>query len=62
MSRDTCKPDDGAEAALPDRFFDGFQQVVAFQFLNFDFGVARDAERIGFDDLQARKQRRADSR
>jgi len=45
--------DDVAEAALADRFFDGFEEVVGFEFLDGDVGVAGDVEGVGFEDLHA---------
>ena len=50
------QPHGVAKTALPHGFFDGLQQIVGFQFLDGDFGVARDVEDVRLHDLQARKQ------
>ena len=44
------------EATLPNCFFDGFQQIISFQFLDRHFGVARHMEQVSLNNLQARKK------
>ena len=56
ISRVDLQPDHGAESPPPHGFLDRFEKVVAFQFLNCHLGVARHAERVGFDDFQPREQ------
>jgi hypothetical protein len=48
--------DDVAEAALADGFFDGFEEIVGFEFLDGDVGVAGDVEGVGFENLHAREE------
>ena len=52
------QPHHAAEAPLPHAFLDGLEQIVGFQFLDGDIGVARDMEGMRFDHLHAGKQRR----
>ena len=46
MSRVHLQADHVAKTALPDRFFDGFEQIVGLQFLDRHLGVARDVEDV----------------
>ena len=50
------QPDHVAEPALPYGFFHGLQQIVAFHFLDRHFGVARDVEGMGVENLEPGKR------
>ena len=50
------QPHHVAEAPLAHALFDGFQQVLGFQFLDGHIGVARHVERMRFQHLHSRKQ------
>ena len=52
------QPHHAAELALPHALFDGLQQVFRLQFLDGDFGVARDVEGVRLHDLHARETAR----
>jgi hypothetical protein len=45
--------DDVAEAAGADGFFDGFEQIVGFEFLDGDVGIAGDVEGVSLEDFHA---------
>ena len=49
--------DDIGETALPDAFFDGFEEIAGFELLNGGIGVARDVEGMSFEDLHAGEER-----
>jgi hypothetical protein len=44
---------DGAEAPPPHARLDGFEQILGFQFLDRDIGVARDVEGMRLDNFHA---------
>ncbi len=58
----TCSRTTLAKPPLPDRFFDGLQQIVAFEFLDRHFGVARDVETDALRRSPARETDAADWR
>ena len=51
-----------AKAPLPHAFFDGFEQILRFQFFDRDVRVAGDVERMRFEHLHSGKQRTEMSR
>src|SRR5437016_5043093 len=50
------EPYDVAKSPAPNRFFDGFKEVVTFKLLNGGLGIAGDMERMRFLDLEAREK------
>ncbi|MCG3163931.1 MAG: hypothetical protein JMDDDDMK_05390 [Acidobacteria bacterium] len=55
--RSDFQPDAETEAAIAHLLFDVFEQIARLILFDFDVGVARDAERLTFDDAHSGKER-----